>query len=217
MATKKKTPRKATGTPTPAGKATSPSSEAANRAAKAEFEAYRERAAAVPATASPTPAAAGASPHGRASAHPYANPGPYPGGHPMFGWSAPWGPPPGMPAPVDSMAGVPYPGAASAASGGSLLENVGTLLRLGVDLLNAGLQGGTQLMCGMGGLQGHGHPWPIGHGGHREPHGDGHGFWHQGSCAHSTECCCCAACTSYVDCCCCYGHHDCHPGVHNCP
>jgi hypothetical protein len=112
------------------------------------------------------------------------------------------------------MAG-PYSAATATAPSGNLLGNVGTLLRLGVDLLSAGLQGGTQMMYGMGGPEWHGHPWPM-HGGHHSgPHGHGAWFGHHGSCAPHVDCC--SSCAPYVDCCCCYGHHGCNPGVHNCP
>ena len=210
MATKKKTPAKTTAkraapAKSRAKKTPSPAAEEANRAARAEFEAHRKRAAASAETANPGPAPPGPYPSG----HPYAHTGPHPGGHPMFGWSAPWGPPPGMPWPASAPGTIPIPGGQSVAPSGSLLENFGTILRLGADLINAGLQGGTQMMYGMGGSGVPGHHGPAAHG---HDHWSGHGC---GCEPHSD--CCCSSCAPYVDCCCCYGHQDCQPGVHNCP
>ena len=48
-------------------------------------------------------------------------------------------------------------------SGTSLVEGIGTMLRLGVELINLGLQGGTQLLQGMYG--------PAGHMGHEHSEG----------------------------------------------
>jgi hypothetical protein len=134
----------------------------------------------------------------------------------MFGWSSPWGPPPGMPWPASAPGAVPGPGGGSVAPSGSLFANLGTMLRLGADLINAGLQSGTQTMYGMAGAGPVGHHGPVPHD-HNWPH-HGHGHWSGYGCGGEPHCdCCCSTCAPYVDCCCCYGYRDCQPGVHNCP
>lgn len=86
--------------------------------------------------------------------------------------------------------------------GGPLFLNLGNMVRLMVDVVNAGLAGGLQLMGGLS---------------HRErgccePHG------HQDCCScKSSSCCDCGCSSGYTECCCdpCYDSC-CRPSVNNC-
>ena len=83
---------------------------------------------------------------------------------------------------------------------GSLFEGIGSMLRLGVDVMNAGLAGGLQLMEGFSHHES----------GCCQPH-------HETSCCdhsptyhgHSDRCCNTSCCSTSCDCCC-------NPGVNNC-
>ncbi|GAB4379490.1 MAG: hypothetical protein Kow0042_28940 [Calditrichia bacterium] len=132
-----------------------------------------------------------------------------PAGPPGFATGMPpWGAPPpfpgGMPPPF-----APPPGAEptgqvkdAASTAGSLLERIGNVLSLGVDLLNVGLSGGLKLMEGFSGMErypsyGHLHGMEYGHGYCPE--------CYPGGMHHHQECGC-------EPCCC----GECHPGVWNC-
>lgn len=204
MANKKTTSKKTTAKKPASGKtkaeargADTAAAAKANIAAKAELDAHRARAAATSESLPPL----GSMPHGHPQAVPHA------GGHPMFGWSAPWGPPPGMPWQAYPPAAMHPPGEAPSGSRASLLTNIGTMLRLGTDLINAGLMGGSHMAYGMSAMGTHG-PY-------RHPE-YGHWYGHGCGCASHGECCC-SPCTTSLDCCCAYGCLECRPGVHNCP
>lgn len=80
-------------------------------------------------------------------------------------------------------------------SGGPLFNSLGSMLRLGIDLVNAGLAGGLQLMEGFYGGRGGGHH-----------HGNGY---------EGNSCCCEPDCCSEQPSCC--GPCDtCNPSVNNC-
>ncbi|PXF58391.1 MAG: hypothetical protein C4B58_06700 [Deltaproteobacteria bacterium] len=154
--------------------------------AKAAFEEYKKRMAASHRT---MPGNMESNP-GHPFTHPYA--------YGMPGW--PYPPPGGMPHPT--LAQQPYPDPASPlkTSGGSLFESVGNMIRLGVDLANATLAGGVQLLEGFSGQRGY----------YEGPYPDSR-YWGQNSC-------CCDPCSNqhgYVNCCCDYCC--CNPSVNNCP
>ena len=128
--------------------------------ARAAFDAYRHRM-------------------GAEAAHPAPHPAPRGPAAPPWGLS--FGPAAAQPPQM----GAPAPGAP-----GSTIKNLGTLLGLSVELVNALLQGGTQLLYGMAG-QG---PGP----------GSGPGGPPHGGCDPCGHC-------LYRDCGC-----GCHPGVHGC-
>lgn len=124
-----------------------------------------------------------------------------PGSHPsgMPGWA--FSPPPGvMPQPPAHQFTTPKQPNISLGSGGVLFESLGNMIRLGVDVLNAGLAGGLQIIEGFSGQEScdcdscrHGSPY-------HHPHDYSHG--HHG----------------YGDCCCNHGDPSCgcNPSVHNC-
>ncbi len=85
--------------------------------------------------------------------------------------------------------------AAAAPATPALAESIGTLLRLGIDFLNAGLRTGTELMGTMAGTG----AAPPHHMGAPEHHCCDHGHDHGHHCLYGNHCC-----------------DDCHPGVHNC-
>jgi hypothetical protein len=88
------------------------------------------------------------------------------------------------------------------APGGSLFENIGNMLRLGVELTNVGLAGGIQVMEGLsGGSSCHG---DYSH------HG---GYSHHGSSCGTPHTSCCDPCYSDCHSCC---DPCCNPSVHGC-
>lgn len=146
---------------------------AGHTAAKAAFDEYRERM-----WGAHGPPPFGPFPPPGISVWPYAPPPP----------AGDWPPPPAAPA------------RRAAGSGASLLAGLGAMIRLGVDLINTGLQGGTQLLQALSGTPGHmaheahgGCPGcAVGH------HDCGHAHGHH--CLYGAHCC-----------------NPCYPGVHNCP
>lgn len=95
--------------------------------------------------------------------------------------------PPGIPAPMGSATN---------------LENLGTMLRLGINALNTAIAGGTQLLQGITGS------------GYDSAHHH-HGYYHHapphGGCCHDVHHCSCGH-----SCCNCYDAGCCHTGVHGC-
>ncbi len=82
------------------------------------------------------------------------------------------------------------------APGGSLFENIGNMLRLGVELANVGLAGGIQVMEGLSGGS------------------SCHGDYSPDSCSHGTpHASCCNPCYSDCHSCC---DPCCNPSVHGC-
>jgi len=128
---------------------------------------------------------------------------------PPFGAPMPGAMPPQMPMP-------PMPGFGpmpSPSAGGDLFGSLGTMLRLGIDILNTTLASGNQLLQGLspGGYPAPyswPHPQDWGHHVHMHPCCGQH---HHGHHHHDT----------YHDgwgrsCCDCCGESCCNPGVHNC-
>jgi hypothetical protein len=164
--------------PKPAAKAPEP--KPATKA-QAEFERYKAQGGAVQ------------QPYGFAPTHDPRAAGMYPVILPYPGNSGPgWGVPP-------SVAMLPYPpgpGGMQAAAGGSLADQLGSTLRLGIDVVNAVLVGGIRVLTGFSG---------YGAGEHSEGHG--------------CSCGCCDPCKSECggyDCCCVFGEQCCHPSVGTC-
>lgn len=97
----------------------------------------------------------------------------------------------------------------SPTANGSLLDSVGTMIKLGIDTINAALAGSNQLLQGISGASYHGNPYP-----HHYQGCDDHGYMH----SHHHHCCehnhyhdsyghsCCDQC----------GDSGCCPSVHNC-
>lgn len=135
----------------------------------------------------------------------YGPPGAYgPGGAFPPGWTFPWA-----------------RGAGAGGSSGSLIEEIGTALRLGISALNAGLAGGLRMLGNLSDVA-----YGVGSYGSM-PGGHGHEHWHGGcgcGCAGGWKCGCgcrCAgesldSCCGY-DCCCIMGADPCcRPSVGNC-
>ncbi len=135
-------------------------------------------------------------------------------GMPGFPPGSPWGtygppfppggfpPPPGwMPPPFSSLSGPPI-GSSFQAPRGSMLESLGNMMRLGVQVLNAALASGLQLLEGFSGPSGYEGGFP--------------GSYHPGHCS----CGCGGSPLPHY-----HGHHNgllcwdpcCTPSVHNCP
>jgi len=111
---------------------------------------------------------------------------PYPYGMP--GWTFPPASAammPQIPAYAGTIPQYSIPGQAntSIGTGKSLFESIGSMISLGVNVINTGLAGGLQVI---GGLSGHGSPY----------------------CGSTYQACCCP---QPFSCCCCGGHHD-HAG-----
>lgn len=173
-------------------------------------------------TASKASAKAKAFPEAAARPHTAASPfsGSFaPNGLPPF--APPYGPggmapqmpfPPGagMMPPGGAMMSPSMPMSGNASTTENLFANLGNMLRLGVDALNAALVGGNQLLQGMTGGQQYGYgPYPHyphtgAHGHMRGHHCCGH---YQGDHYHDS---CCRSCCDV------YGRHCCNPSVHNC-
>ena len=126
-----------------------------------------------------------------------------PFGAPMAGGPMP--PPQGMIPPMPGVASMPTQ------SSGDLFNNLGTMIRLGIEAVNAALIGGNQLIQGLVGSGYHGN-YPY-HYPHHHDHGcHGHHMHHccdyyhhdhyHDSCCHS--------------CCDVYGESCCNPSVHGC-
>ncbi len=192
MAIKKRQTKAATA-PKPAPQKTAPQ----KTAAQAEFDRHKARAAAQPApNAGPG-----------IGFQPYNMPPQTPMGAAPWGMQAtvvPWPPMPTMTAP---MAGQ-YPQQSGAPmQPGSMGDRLGSTLRLGLDLLNAGLAGGVRALGGLTELSQSVGGWAYGghhpQGGHHHCHGE------------------CSCCHSYYDCCDVMNHHHgcgcgCEPSVGSC-
>ena len=151
--------------PNPKKSSTASGGGSPDNPALAAFEAYKQRMAGF------SWGAPGFPPGGPWA--PYGPPLP-PGGFP---------PPPGWMPPPFSGQSPPSQGPSFPASGGSWLEGLGTMMRLGVQVLNAALAGGLQLLEGFsgpvgdeGGYPGYSPPGrcPCGCGGSPLPHYQGH-------------------------------------------
>ncbi len=95
----------------------------------------------------------------------------------------------------------------------NLAESLGTMIRLGIDTINAALAGGNQLLQGISGV---GHP--CNHYPHRYHGYEQHGYMHPYDHHNQHHCC---QHNHYHDsyghsCCDLYGDNRCSPGVHNC-
>ena len=172
MATRKKSEVAASAGPTPQ-----------ENKAKAAFEEYKKRMDALSA--------------GKAGINvgqPFPPPHPYPYGMP--GWAFP--PPPAMmPQPPVPQHSIPGYADMSGGSGKSLFESIGNMIRLGVDVVNAGLIGGLQIMEGFSGQGDYYCDSP----------------WLDSPCHYPND-----YHYGYCDCCCDPGeaHYGCNPSVHNC-